>query len=183
MSQISRAELDAALDHVAAAPKDGAAVEQLCLRPARNQREFVESLSLSKAQGIAGDRWEAEPWLKTEQGAPHPDIQVCILQKRVLDLVWRDRETVPHPGDTFIVDMDLSAQNLPAGTLLQVGEVVLRVGETPNDACAKWKVRYGTAAYDWVRDHVAEGLRLRGILCSIERDGVIRNGDRVTKLA
>ncbi len=34
-------ELNAALPHVMAAPKDRAAISMLCLRPAYNQRRFV----------------------------------------------------------------------------------------------------------------------------------------------
>jgi MOSC domain-containing protein YiiM len=98
----------------------------------------------------------------------------------VLDLVWRDRETVVHPGDTFISDLDMTEENLPTGQVLAVGTAVLRVSEVWNDACAKWKVRHGAAAFDWVRAH--PHLRLRGVLCSIEQDGVIRNGDAVEVL-
>ena len=88
----------------------------------------------------------AHGYLTLEDGAPHPGIQVCILSKRVLDLVWRNREEVPHPGDTFIVDMDLSEENLPAGQFLQVGSAALRVSDVFNDGCVKWKARYGAAA-------------------------------------
>ncbi|WP_199523173.1 hypothetical protein [Pararhodobacter sp. CCB-MM2] len=183
IAHVTREELDAALPQVLAAPKDGAAIEMLCLRPQRNQRAFVDELTVTQAEGIPGERWLCEPWLRLEDGSPHPGIQICIVSKQVLDLVWRDRENVVHPGDTFTVDMDLGEANLPEGTLLQAGTAVLRVSEVFNDGCVKWKVRYGAAAKDWL---VAPGNlthRLRGILCSVEQDGVIRNGDRLTKIA
>ena len=99
----------------------------------------------------------------------------------MLDLVWRNREEVPHPGDTFIVDMDLSEENLPAGQLLQVGSAALRVSDVFNDGCVKWKARYGTAAKDWVNLPENRALRLRGILCSVERAGSFFNGDLMIK--
>ena len=74
----------------------------------------------------------------------------------------------------------MTEANLPTGTRLAVGTAVLRVSEVWNDACAKWKVRHGEAALDWVRAHQA--LRLRGVLCSVEQDGVVRNGDAVEVL-
>ena len=120
-------------------------------------------------------------WLTLEDGTAHPGIQVCILSKRVLDLVWRNREEVPHPGDTFIVDMDLSEENLPAGQLLQVGSAALRVSDVFNDGCVKWKARYGTAAKDWVNLPENRALRRRGILCSVERAGSFSNGDFMIK--
>ena len=182
MTHATRDELDAAIPHILAAPKDGAAIEILCLRPERGQRRFVDEIEVTRAQGIPGERWATQPWLRLEDGRPHPGIQVCVISRRVLDLVWRDREATPHPGDTFVVDMDLSEANLPAGQLLRAGSAVLRVSEVFNDACVKWKVRYGEAAKDWVTAPGHPALRLRGILCSVERDGRIRNGDRLSKI-
>ncbi len=170
-------ELMAALPAVLSAPKTGSAVEHLCFRPGYGERRFVGELTVTKAQGIPGERWGTAPWLKLPDGSGHPGIQVSILPRRVLDLVWRERQTVVHPGDTFISDIDMTEANLPVGQLLAVGTAVLRVSEVWNDACAKWKVRYGDDAYDWVRAHPK--LRLRGVLCSIEQDGVIRLGDAV----
>lgn len=181
-AQATPAELDGALPHIAAAPTDDGPISMLCLRPATGQRIFVDSLSLSCARGIEGDRWLTRPWLRLPDGSPHPDIQVCILSKRVLDLVWRDRKDTVHPGDSFIADMDLSEANLPPGQILQAGSARLRVSDVFNDGCVKWKVRYGAAARDWVNIPANRALRLRGILCRVVADGTIRNGDRLTKV-
>lgn len=175
-------ELMAALPGVLSAPKTGSAVEHLCFRPGFSERRFVRELTLTRARGIPGERWETAPWLKLPDGTGHPGIQVSILPRRVLDLVWRDREGTVHPGDTFVCDLDTSFANLPEGQLLAVGTAVLRVSEVFNEGCAKWKVRYGSEAYDWVRRPDHRDYRLRGILCSIEQDGVIRLGDAVEVL-
>lgn len=179
---VTRAELDAALPHIQAAPRDAAPIEMLCQRPAYGARDFVDEMRLTRAEGIPGERWTRAPWLRLPDGAPHPGIQVSILPRRVLDLVWRDRENQPHPGDSFIVDMDLSEDNLPVGQLLQLGSARLRVSDVFNDGCVKWKVRYGVAAKDWITAPGHPPLRLRGVLCSVARDGVIRNGDLLTKI-
>jgi hypothetical protein len=175
-------DLMAALPGVLSAPKTGSAVELLCFRPGYGERRFVDDLTLTRDQGIPGERWGTAPWLKLEDGTGHPGIQVSILPRRVLDVVWRDREATVHPGDTFVADLDMTEANMPEGQLLSVGTAVLRVSRVFNDSCAKWKVRYGAEAYDWVRLPEHRPLRLRGILCSIEADGVIRNGDRVEVL-
>ena len=175
-------ELMAALPGVLAAPKTGSAVEFLCFRPGFGERDLRSELTLTRAQGIPGERWETAPWAKLEDGTGHPGIQVSILPRRVLDLVWRDRESGVHPGDTFVCDLDTGEANLPEGQLLSVGTAVLRVSEVFNGSCAKWKVRYGADAYDWARAPEHKALRLRGVLCSIEQDGVIRNGDAVEVL-
>ncbi|PWE28693.1 hypothetical protein C4N9_11980 [Pararhodobacter marinus] len=181
MTFVSRAELDAALPDILSAPKDGAEIGMLCRRPVRNGRRFVDRIEVTREQGIPGERWLNEPWLRLPDGRPHPGIQICILSRRVLDLVWRDRETVLHPGDTFVVDMDLGHENLPEATLLQAGSAVLRVSEIFNDACVKWNARYGAASRDWINAPDNRRHRLRGILCSVERDGEIQNGDLLTK--
>jgi hypothetical protein len=170
-------ELTAALPGVLSAPKTGSAVELLCFRPGFGERRFVTELPVTRDRGIPGERWESAPWLKLADGSGHPGIQVSILPRRVLDLVWRDRTGTVHPGDTFVCDLDMTEANLPVGQLLAVGTAVLRVSEVWNDACAKWKVRYGSPAFDWVRAPGHQELRLRGVLCSVETDGVIRLGD------
>ena len=176
------ADLMAALPHVLAAPKDNAPVTQLCTRPARNQRAFPPSLTLTRAQGIPGERWLTEPWLRLPDGRPDPDIQVSILSSRVLGLVWSVDDAAPHPGDTIIADLDLSLANLPAGTLLQTGTAILRVSAIFNDGCVKWKVRYGTDAKDWITAPGHAGLRLRGVLCAVEQDGEVALGDVIKVL-
>lgn len=179
---VTEQDLNAALDAVCQAPKSGSPVEWLCFRPGYGERRFVPELTVTRAHGIPGERWGTAPWLKLADGTGHPGIQVSILPRRVLDLVWRDRTGTPHPGDTFVADLDTSEGNLPEGQLISVGSAVLRVSEVFNDGCAKWKVRYGSAAYDWVRAPQHRHLRLRGVLCSVVEDGVIRLSDPVRVL-
>lgn len=171
-----------ALAHVRAAPKDDAPIHGLCLRPGPNLRHFPDSLEMSVAGGIKGDRWLDAPWLRLPDGRPDPDIQVSILPQRVLDLVWRDRTGQPHPGDPIVADMDLSLANLPEGALLQAGTAILRVSGVFNDGCVKWKVRYGADAKAWVVAPGHPDLRLRGVLCAVVQDGVVTRQDRLRKL-
>lgn len=183
MAPADRAALDAALPHVLAAPRDRARIGWICFRPGYNRREFPGRLTLTRSRGIPGERWESSPWLRGPDGRGHPGIQVSILSQRVLDLVWRDRESVLHPGDTFVVDMDLGEANLPVGQLLRAGSAVLRVSDVFNDGCVKWKARYGAAAKDWITAPGHAPYRLRGVLCSIEADGEIAEGDWLEKIA
>lgn len=181
MAHVTLAECDAALAHVLAAPKE-AAIETLCHRPDFGQRDFREALELRVATGIENERWMKHPWMKLEDGSPDPRIQVSILQRRVLDLCWRDRDSVVYPGDTMIADMDLGEENLPAGTRLQAGTAILEVSDVFNTACAKWKVRHGRESFDWINRPENVQHRLRGALCSIVQDGVVRKGDVLTKI-
>jgi len=181
MKQATIAELQAALPDVLAAPKDNAPIEQLCLRPDFGERNFVDEMHLTREFGIPGERWNYAPWLKLENGKADPRIQVSILGTRVLDLVWRDRVNTPHPGDSFMADMDFSEANMPAGTLLNIGSAALRVTDKFNDACVKWKVRYGKDAKDWIVLPENIRHRLRGALCEVVRDGWVKTGDLIQK--
>lgn len=179
---VTTEELMAALPHVVAAPKTDAPIQSLCFRPGYGQRAFPQSMRLTIDQGVPGERWLSAPWLRLPDGRPDPSIQVSILPSRVMDLVWRDRASQPHPGDTIVADLDTSTANLPAGTLLQAGTAVLRVSDVFNDACVKWKVRYGEAAKDWITAPGHPALRLRGILCAVVQDGVVGLTDRLHRL-
>ncbi len=186
LGPVTRAELDAALPHVLAAPKDSVEILQLCFRPGYGQRLHPPMLRLTKAQGIldadgTSERWPVAPWMRLEDGSPDPRIQVSILPIRVMDLVWRDRTGTPHPGDTMIADLDTTEANIPTGSLLRAGTAVLRVSDVFNDACVKWKVRYGTEAKDWITTPGHPPLRLRGLLCEVVEDGEVRQGDLLLK--
>jgi hypothetical protein len=182
MPMVTTEALMAALPHVLAAPRDDAPVAQLCLRPGYGQRSFPDRITLTRDRGIPGERWLTAPWLRLPDGRPDPAIQVSILPLRVMDLVWTDRDATPHPGDPIVADLLTTEENLPEGTLLQAGSAVLRVSGVWNDACVKWKVRYGEAAKDWITAPGHRELRLRGILCSIAADGEVALGDRLRRV-
>lgn len=173
MTQATFGALMDALPHILAAPKDDAPIHGLCLRPGYGLRAFPARIQVTREFGIPGERWATAPWLKLPDGSPDPCIQVSILPSRVMDLVWRDREGTPHPGDPIVADLNCSLANLPAGTLLQAGTAVLKVSDHFNEACAKWKVRYGADARAFIDAPGHPDLRLRGILCSVEADGEI----------
>lgn len=179
---VTGAELMAALPHMRDAPKTDAPIASLCLRPGYGERQFPLVLRLTRAEGIPGERWLTAPWLRLADGAPDPRIQVSILPSRVLDLVWRDRVATPHPGDPIVADLDCSTANLPPGTLIRAGSATLRVSDHFNQACAKWKARYGADARAFIDAPGHPDLRLRGVLCAVESDGEVALGDRLQVL-
>ncbi|MEM9851760.1 MAG: hypothetical protein AAF761_07160 [Pseudomonadota bacterium] len=176
------AECQAAEAHILAAPRDNALIETLCFRPDYGQRHFPDELELTVDRGILGERWEKAAWLRLPDGAPDPRIQVSILQRRVLDLCWRNRATTPHPGDTMIVDMNLGEENMPEGQRLAAGTAVLEVSTKFNNACPKWKARNGVQSLAWLNRRENLQHRFRGVLCKIVEDGVVRRGDVLRKL-
>jgi hypothetical protein len=181
MAHATLAECDGALGNILGAPVE-AAVEILCRRPDFGERDFRDTLALRVATGIENERWTKHPWMVLADGSPDPRIQVSILQKRVLNLIWRDRENVIYPGDTMIADMNLGEANLPVGQRIQAGTAVLEVSDVFNTACAKWKVRHGRESFDWINRPENVQHRLRGVLCKIVQDGTVRKGDVLRKI-
>ena len=179
---VTTAELTAAVPRILSAPKTDAPIASLCFRPGTNQRHFPASLTLTQAEGVPGDRWLTQPWMRLADGSPDPDIQVSILPQRVLDLVWRDRAGTPHPGDTIVADLDCSTASLPPGSLIRAGSAVLRVSGVFNEACVKWKVRYGADARAFIDAPDHPELRLRGVLCAVVQDGAVSLTDRLQVL-
>ena len=179
---VTATALALALPAILAAPRDEGTIRLLCARPKPNARTFPDVLTLTRAAGVAGDFEMSRPWLTLPDGSPDPQIQVSVIRWQVLDLVWRDRDRIAHPGDNIAVDMDLSTESLPAGSLLAAGTAVLRVSEEPNDGCVKWKVRCGRDAYDWTMAQPHRPMRLRGLFCSVVQDGEVRLGDTLRRL-
>ena len=182
VNHVSFAECEQALDHINRAPLDEAEIDCLCARPDFGTRAFPDKLILTVDHGILGERWTHSPWLTLPNGDPDPRIQVSILSKRVMDLCWRDRERVIHPGDPFVVDMNLGEANMPVGTRLAIGTAIVEVSDKFNTACVKWRDRYGQDSLHWMNLARNRPYRLRGILCRIVQDGEVKLGDRLAKL-
>jgi len=84
-------------------------------------------------------------------------------------------------GDQLYIDLDLSVGNLPAGSLLAVGQAVLQVSGAPHLGCAKFVGRSGAEAMRFVNSRVGRQLRLRGMNTRVVVPGIVRPGDFATK--
>src|SRR5262245_58335528 len=118
-------ELEAALDHLRATPKNDGIVELMVRRPRVDQREVIEEAVLDPVKGLIGDSWCYRPSSKTPDHSPHPEMQINIMNSRVTALVAQEKDRWPLAGDQLYIDMDLSKGNLPGGTQLAIGSAVL----------------------------------------------------------
>ena len=85
-------------------------------------------------------------------------------------------------GDKLYIDLDLSEQNLPAGTRLQIGAAVVEITPEPHTGCGKFVERFGLDAMKFVNGPLGRSLRLRGLNARVVKPGTIRAGDVVSKL-
>lgn len=175
-------ELEAGLEEIRRAPKDGGVLSLIVRRPAVDEREVLEEGVLDLSEGLVGDTWQVRGSSRTSDGSAHPEMQLNIMSARVIALLARERGRWPLAGDQLYLDMDLSAENLPAGTRLALGSAVIEVTAQPHTGCKKFAARFGTEALKFVNSPEGKQLRLRGINARVVEPGTIRVGQSVSKL-
>jgi hypothetical protein len=176
-------ELEGGLDHIRSSPADGGMLELIVRRPAVDERELLDLGELSVEEGLVGDTWRRRGSSRTDDGGPHPDMQLNIINSRLSRLVGGDDDRHRAlAGDQLHVDLDLSHDNLPAGTRLAIGGAVVEVTEQPHTGCAKFASRFGAEALRFVNVGAGKDLRLRGLNARVVQAGAIRTGDRITKV-
>jgi MOSC domain-containing protein YiiM len=167
-------ELTAGLAEIERAPRERGVLELIVRRPARGAREVLTVGELSVDAGLVGDRWG--------QGKRHRENQLAIMSSRVVALLASDRERWPLAGDQLYVDLDLSAEHLPAGTRVAIGTAEIEVSPEPHMGCRLFRERYGLDAERFVNSTVGRALQLRGINAWVVKGGEIRIGDAVAVL-
>ena len=113
---------------------------------------------------------------------PPPEMQINIMNSRVTALVAQDPKRWALAGDQLYIDMDLSPENLPAGTKLSIGSAVLEVTSPPHTGCKKFVARFGRDAMIFVNTGIGKELNFRGINAKVVQPGTIQTDDIVKKL-
>jgi len=179
---LSRDELHAGLSAIEASPKDDGRVEAIVIRPHAGERHDAPRCAVSLTGGVHGDHWAHGCWLETDDGLPHPDVQIAIMNARAIALIAQERSNWPPAGDNLFIDLDLRPDNLPPGQRLAVGTAELEVTAAPHHGCAAFIERYGRDACVFVNTGAGKQMRLRGIYARVVKDGEIAVGDLVRKV-
>lgn len=175
--------LEGGLDEIRRSPQDSGTLELIVRRPEIDAREVLDDAELSTSEGVVGDTWIARGSGRTTDGTAHPDMQLNVINARLSRLVGGDDDDVRAlAGDQLHVDLDLSHDNLPAGTRLAIGDAVIEITDQPHTGCAKFAARFGKAALRFVNVGAGKQLRLRGLNAKVVVPGTIRRGDTITKL-
>jgi hypothetical protein len=176
-------ELQDGLEHILNAPSDSGVVEMIVRRPQVDAREVIEKGELALDVGLVGDNWLQKGYRKSADGSAHPDMQINLMNSRVIALVAGDRENWPLAGDQFFVDFDLSDENLPPGTRLAIGNAMLEITAEPHLGCKKFTARFGLEAMKFVNSGRGKELNLRGINAKVVKPGTVHSGDAIRKMA
>jgi len=174
--------LEQSLDHIREAPKDGGTVELIARRPAEDERELLTEARLNTHDGLEGDTWRARGSRHTADGGPNPEAQLTLMNARAAAVIAGERQRWALAGDQIYVDFDISRNNLPPGSRVQIGSAVIEFSEAPHTGCAKFSARFGNDALRFVNSPIGRELRLRGANCRVVVDGTVRAGDAIKKL-
>src|SRR6185369_17563245 len=148
-----------------------------------DQREVIDEAEFDTELGMIGDNWKVRGSRRTPDGSAHPDMQINIMNSRVTALVAQELDRWPLAGDQLYIDMDLSKENLPAGSRIAVGSAVLEVSPQPHTGCHKFVARFGLEAMKFVNSDVGKELCLRGINAKVVQSGIVKVGQTARKLS
>jgi MOSC domain-containing protein YiiM len=154
-------------------PRDAGKLVRVFVRPTSGTRARLASARLTPAGGVDGDRWSSDP-------DRSPGNQVSLINVHVIDsLSAHDPERSGLCGDNLHVDLDLSEENLPVGTALTIGEVVLEISAHPHRPCKHFHQRFGADGAKKVARANKVGRRGRGVMSRVLQGGEIREGDTI----
>lgn len=181
MNHPSLTQFESTLAEIRQSPKDHGTLEMIVRRPGVEQREVLDSGELDVAEGLVGDNWRIRGSARTADGSSHPEMQLTLINTRLIARVAGEESRWPLAGDQLYVDLDLSAGNLPPGTRLEIGCAVIEITALPHTGCKKFVKRFGRDALRFVSSPVGRELCLRGVHARVVHPGGIRVGDVVRK--
>lgn len=176
------AEMEAGLETIRQSPKDVGALKLIVRRPQTEAREILDEAQIDLSEGLVGDNWKSRGSRNTPDGSAHPEMQLNIMNARVIELLAQEKDSWALAGDQLFVDFDLSEANVPPGTRLAIGSAVIEVTAPPHLGCKKFSARFGPDAMKFVNSPTGKELHLRGINAKVVQPGVIRVGNVVKKL-
>lgn len=182
MEHLTTAQIEAGMEHVKQSPKDEGKIELIVIRPKENEREILEEAEISTELGVVGDNWKTRGSSRTKDGFGHPDMQINIMNSRIIDLIAQDKNRWQLAGDQLYVDFDLSEENIPPGTQLALGTAILERTAIPHLGCKKFVARFGMDAMVYVNSKEGKALNLRGVNVKVIQSGVVQSGDVLRKI-
>jgi hypothetical protein len=180
--QLTTAELEQGLNDILQSPKDEGVIDLIVKRPDVDQREVASRGRLDTEQGLVGDNWLSRGSRHMPDGVADPEMQLNIMNSRVVALVADDPERRNLAGDQLYLDMDLSGENLPPGTQLAIGDAIIEITEPPHTGCKKFAARFGCDAMVFVNSGPGKILNFRGINARGLQSGDIKAGDVARKV-
>lgn len=174
IKHLTTEEFEAELDQIRQSPKDKGVLKLIVRRPQENEREVLEAGALDVNEGLVGDNW-----LRDDANI---QAQITIMNARAAALIAQDENRWSLAGDQLYIDLDLTDENLPTGTRLEIGSAILEVSPKPHNGCKKFVERFGLEAMKFANSPIGKHFHLRGIYAKVIQSGAIQKGDIVKKI-
>jgi hypothetical protein len=174
---LSESELDAGFSNRPSSPTSSGKITLLLTRPASGQRMTPNQVFLGIDSGMPDDCWSQLP--VSEKTA---NMQLSVMETSVGELIANGQDPCLF-GDNLMVDLDISEQNLPVGSVLQAGEARLEVTPEPHTGCAQYQQRFGAPALRYISKPDRREQRLRGVYMKVVQQGVVAVGDLIRVLS
>ncbi len=168
-------ELENRLSALPAAPQNSGRVALLVRKVDGGVRETPDHIHAGVETGFPGDAWG--------RGAERkPEAQLAVMQRDVAELIANSQPLTLF-GDNLILELDLSAANLPIGSRVRAGSAMLEVTPMPHNGCGKFQNRFGEDARTFVSKPELRHRNLRGIYLRVVKAGEVRVNDIVEVVA
>jgi MOSC domain-containing protein YiiM len=168
---LPRDVLEQRLAALPAPPTEAGRIALLVSRWEDAVRETPERVRLTPQGGMPGDAWAR----KTPEKV---DAQLTVMQADVAQLM-ANGQALSLFGDNLLIELDLSAENLPPGTRLRAGTALLQVTPEPHNGCLKFRGRFGQDALKLTADPRHREKKLRGIHMRVIEAGEVGVADEI----
>ena len=169
------ATLEQGLHALPPPPKDAGTVVEVVARPTSDARHTPAVAKLTPEHGLEGDRWRKRPHTGNRD-------QITVMRADFGRLAANGQPLALF-GDNLVVELDLSEENLPAGTRLRIGTALCEVTPQPHTGCAKYEARFGKDARNLTLAKEYVPLRLRGLYICVLEAGEVHVGDSIQVLS
>jgi hypothetical protein len=156
-------------------PTDFGRLALIVCRRAPGIHESLNRVRLTPEEGVPGDEWNRRMPRNIE-------AQLTVMRRDVAELV-ANGQPLSTSGDNLIVELDISAANLPLGTRLRVGEALAEVTPKPHNGCQKFARRFGADALRFVQAPAARHHNLRGMYWEVISAGQVEVGSPIQVLS
>ncbi len=153
-------------------PRDSGRVHLIVRRHPDGVRETLDRARLTAERGVPGDRWERKLPV-------NPEAQLAVMRRDIAEVIANGQALTTF-GDNLFVDLDISAENLPAGTRVRLGSALLEVTPKPHNGCIKFKGRFGQDALEFVQAKPTRHQNYRGIYFRVVEPGDVHAGASIS---
>jgi MOSC domain-containing protein YiiM len=165
------AELVVEYQRLSPPPPDMGRLMLIVCRRAPGDHEALAKVRLTPEEGVPGDEWN-------RRLPCNPEAQLTVIRHDVVELL-ANGQPLTTSGDNLVVQLDISAANLPVGTRLRVGEAVVEVSPKPHNGCHKFQGRFGADALRFVQAPPTRPHNLRGIYWRVREAGEAEVGSPI----